>query len=1220
MKKNTRLNLTVVIFLGAFILSVPQAMAAIAQRGSATSNISTSTSIVISKPTGVVAGDVLVVDIAKEGNNTTNPSSSGWTLIDGRSLGGQTSRYGAALYKVASSSEPATYTFTLGSGTNNAAGAIIAFSGVNISGATPFDVAPGTILVSSNSGTNVGATTMTTVSNNAAVIMLGMLAGSSRSWDNGNWNTAISPGALTELFDVAQGNSSDGASVGAAWAMKPTAGTTGAGSATLSGGERNGAILIALKLGKITPTISVTNSPATYSGSTQAAIVIGSVPGVVSNIKYNSSSTTPTNAGSYTITANFVPTDTTNYNTLTNTSTTGNFVINKADQTITFGALPNKTYGAADFGVNASTTSGLSVSFSSLTLSTCTVSGLTVHIVSAGGCTIRAAQIGNGNYNAALNIDQSFTINEKVNPTLSITNSPTTYNGSTQAAIVIGSVPGSASNIKYNSSSTTPTNAGAYAVIADFTPTDTANYNSVTSTTAGDFVINKANATISVTPYFVTYDAASHTAAGTATGVSGADLNASLNLSGTAHADAGSYSTDAWTFTGGINYNDSSGTVADNIDMATATIVVSGYTGIYDGSSHGATGTAIGVGGADLSGLLDLGASFKNVSGGTADWTFAGGTNYNNANSSVAIVISPRTLNITATGINKVYDGGLSAVVILSDDRVAGDIFTDTYSATSTEFATSTVGTGIPISVGGIAISGADAGNYTLSTTTASTIGNITQYLGSIALDIANLIRTYNGLPQEVAVTSTTPDGLPYAVTYNGSGTPPVNAWAYTVLAALTDSNYSATSSADLVINKADQTISFDALSDKNFGDPDFPVSATSSSGLSVTFATGGSCSVDGDTVHLTSTSTCTITASQAGDDNYNPASPVLQSFSVVDNTPPVITLSGDNPMNILVGSIYAEPGATSTDDVDGNLPVTIGGDTVTTTVVAVFHVTYSSVDSSGNGATTTRTVNVNDTPAPVLSGETSANPVTDSITITWTTDHEATSRVLYGTVSHNPVTDPAPNYGYANSTVEDSATTTSHSVTVTGLTAGTNYFFRPVSHGSPEAVGAEIAATTASAPSGGGGGGSGGGANFGGGSVVWQPLPPPSATEGVNQPVSNNAANTFATPVANTPTAQNEGQVLGASNIANNNKPSEKNSGVGALAVNTANNATLPVEVPIPAPVAAVGPSIFLASVSNVFTLGSGNNLVAVIFLSLILFFVAYLVDRKRNKSRNIS
>ena len=80
---------------------------------------------------------------------------------------------------------------------------------------------------------------------------------------------------------------------------------------------------------------------------------------------------------------------------------------------------------------------------------------------------------------------------------------------------------------------------------------------------------------------------------------------------------------------------------------------------------------------------------------------------------------------------------------------------------------------------------------------------------------------------------------------------------------------------------EASQTISFAALGDKVFGDADFTVSATASSGLMVGFTASGSCAVSGSTVHLTGVGSCTITASQAGDSNYDPATPVSQTFGI---------------------------------------------------------------------------------------------------------------------------------------------------------------------------------------------------------------------------------------------------------------------------------------------------------------------------------------------------
>src|SRR5581483_6586263 len=78
--------------------------------------------------------------------------------------------------------------------------------------------------------------------------------------------------------------------------------------------------------------------------------------------------------------------------------------------------------------------------------------------------------------------------------------------------------------------------------------------------------------------------------------------------------------------------------------------------------------------------------------------------------------ITVRSLNVTAAGVDRVYDGTTNATVNLSDDRVSGDVFTDSYLAAY--FDDKNVGTNKNVTVVGISISGPDAGNYTVNTTT----------------------------------------------------------------------------------------------------------------------------------------------------------------------------------------------------------------------------------------------------------------------------------------------------------------------------------------------------------------------------------------------------------------------------------------------------------------------------------------------------------------------
>jgi hypothetical protein len=83
-------------------------------------------------------------------------------------------------------------------------------------------------------------------------------------------------------------------------------------------------------------------------------------------------------------------------------------------------------------------------------------------------------------------------------------------------------------------------------------------------------------------------------------------------------------------------------------------------------------------------------------------------------------------------------------------------------------------------------------------------------------------------------------------------------------------------------INKKDQTITFGALGTKTYGDADFNVSASASSGLAVNFTASGNCTVTGTLVHLTGAGSCTITAHQPGDTTtWNAAPDVPQSFTI---------------------------------------------------------------------------------------------------------------------------------------------------------------------------------------------------------------------------------------------------------------------------------------------------------------------------------------------------
>ena len=113
-------------------------------------------------------------------------------------------------------------------------------------------------------------------------------------------------------------------------------------------------------------------------------------------------------AGETTITASQPGND--NYTAATSVAQL--LTVNTASQSITFGALPAKAFGAEPFALTATASSGMTVNYTSSNEQVATISGNTVTIKGAGETTITASQPGNGNYTAATSVAQLLTVNK----------------------------------------------------------------------------------------------------------------------------------------------------------------------------------------------------------------------------------------------------------------------------------------------------------------------------------------------------------------------------------------------------------------------------------------------------------------------------------------------------------------------------------------------------------------------------------------------------------------------------------------------------------------------------------------------------------------------------------------------------------------------------------------------------------------------------------------
>ncbi len=123
---------------------------------------------------------------------------------------------------------------------------------------------------------------------------------------------------------------------------------------------------------------------------------------------------------------------------------------------------------------------------------------------------------------------------------------------------------------------------------------------------------------------------------------------------------------------------------------------------------------------------------------------------------------------------------------------------------------------------------------------------------------------------------------------------------------------------------------------------------------------------VGGDAVDPQVAGTYTITYHVS--DEAGNAAAVAARTVIVDGGAPVISLLGPNPLRVVSGGPFIEPGFSAQDNIDGDVTsrVAVGGDVVETGVPGSYTVTYNVSDAAGNAALeVTRSVVVVAVPDP---------------------------------------------------------------------------------------------------------------------------------------------------------------------------------------------------------------------------------------------------------------
>jgi hypothetical protein len=173
-----------------------------------------------------------------------------------------------------------------------------------------------------------------------------------------------------------------------------------------------------LTINKALPSLSWPTPADIDFGTSLNSTQLNATSSISGSFTYVPTVGTKLNAGSgQQLLVTFVPTDAANY-----LSTTASVSINvtKAQQQITFPALPDKTIGAAAFNLTATASSSLPVGFSS-TSDKISIANNQVTLLKSGRVSITANQVGNENFNVASSVTQSFCI-KPAKPTVTISN------------------------------------------------------------------------------------------------------------------------------------------------------------------------------------------------------------------------------------------------------------------------------------------------------------------------------------------------------------------------------------------------------------------------------------------------------------------------------------------------------------------------------------------------------------------------------------------------------------------------------------------------------------------------------------------------------------------------------------------------------------------------------------------------------------------------------
>jgi hypothetical protein len=552
-----------------------------------------------------------------------------------------------------------------------------------------------------------------------------------------------------------------------------------------------------------------------------------------------------------------------------------------AAQSITFAVPGNPSFGNIGVDLVATASSGLTVAFASTTPTVCTVNNAKATLIGVGTCTVVATQSGNAAFLAAAAVSNSFTV---LAGTQSISFvSPGNQNlGTAPAALIATATSGLPVTFSSSTPSVCTVSAGTLTLVSAGTCTVSAAQAGNANYTAAAPV--ERSVTISVAPMLaqtISFAALPGQTLGTAPLALVATSTSNLTVSF------------ASTTTGICTVSGKSLTL---LGVGVCTVVASQS----GDSSYSAA--------ANVLNSFNVAATAQTI-------TFAQPANTSFGSAAVALTASASSgLSVAfASTTPTVCSVNGTALSLLSAGTCS---ITASQSGNASFAAATSVSRSLTVLLAAQTISFTSPGNQTPGTTPAALTATSTSGLVVGFMTTTPSVCTVSG----TALTLVAAGNCTVNASQNGNGN---------YAAAVGVSNTFSVAAVPLTA----QSITFAALGNQTLGTPPPALSATASSGLTVTFAstTPSVCTVSGTSITLVAAGTCTVTASQPGNATFAAAAVVTNSFTVAVVVLPPQTITFTSPGNQILGTA---PGALLATSSSG-LPVSFASTTPTVCTVS---------------------------------------------------------------------------------------------------------------------------------------------------------------------------------------------------------------------------------------------------------------------------------------------